>query len=140
MGEPMPLDRAPGRGAAATLAFVAIALGAGLLTAATVAAQGPTSFHAHVQPILQTHCVECHRPDGQGFEAIGLDMTSYQGLMRGTRLGPVVIPGDPMTSNLVRVVTGQVAPEIRMPFHRALIPELQATVIRRWVEQGARNN
>ncbi len=121
-------------------AIGAAALVAGLLGAAQVLAQQPASFRAHVQPILNSQCVECHQPGGAGFRAIGLDLTNYQGVMRGTQHGPVVIPGDPTSSNLVRVVTGQVSPEIRMPFHRALIPAPQAQVIIRWIEQGARNN
>lgn len=98
------------------------------------------SFAKEVKPILKDYCVECHRPGGQGYLANGLDLTTYEGVVRGTRNGPVVVPGDVFTSNLLRAVLGQVQSSIRMPFHRAELPDSATTTLLRWVYQGAKNN
>ena len=104
------------------------------------AADAQISFAKDVKPILQENCVECHRPGGQGFLANGLDLTSYDGVMKGTRIGPVVIPGDVFTSNLLRAVLGQVNTKVRMPFHRTELADRDSTTLLRWIYQGAKNN
>ena len=65
---------------------------AGLMLSATAHAGNQISFSKDVKPILKNNCVECHRPGGQGYLANGLDLTTYEGIMKGTRIGPVVVP------------------------------------------------
>ena len=58
--------------------------------------RSPTvSFKEDVLPIFKGRCVECHAPSGKGFEASGLDLQTYAGIMKGTKFGPMVIAGDP---------------------------------------------
>ena len=45
------------------------------------------SFKRDVQPILHDYCVNCHEPGGKGYVKSGLDLTSYQGTMKGTIFG-----------------------------------------------------
>ena len=118
--------------------------GAALL--ATTIAVGPsaradtTSFTEDVMPIFERECLECHTPGGRGFMQSGLDLTTYDGVMQGTSFGVVVVPGQPMNSNLVRVIMGQVDPSIRMPqYRRTLSPRLTETIMR-WVQEGALDN
>ena len=59
------------------------------------AAEAKTSFAADVMPIFVGRCFGCHQPGGQGNEKSGLDLSSYEGVMKGTRSGKMVIPGDP---------------------------------------------
>jgi hypothetical protein len=61
--------------------------------------------------------------------------------MKGTQYGPVVLPGDPLTSVLVMLVEGRADPALKMPHgdSKPLDPKEIAT-IRQWVEQGAKNN
>ena len=40
-------------------------------------------------------------PEAEGYETSGLDLTTYEGLMKGTKFGAMVIPGDPDSSNLM---------------------------------------
>jgi len=112
----------------------------GLALPQVAAAEQEVSFAKQVKPILREYCVECHRPGGQGFLANGLDLSTYEGVIKGTKIGPVVIPGDVFTSNLLRAVLGQVQSSIRMPFHRAELPDQSTTLLLRWVYQGAKNN
>ena len=57
--------------------------------------QPRVSFSEDVLPLLKFRCASCHQPGGEGYEQSGLDLTSYQGVMKGTTFGPMVVPGDP---------------------------------------------
>jgi len=99
------------------------------------------SYSKEVQPILQTHCVECHTGTGAGITKTGLDMGSHEGLMKGTKFGPVIKPGDSLSSTLVLLIEGKADPSINMPHGgREPMPQTQIAVIRTWVDQGAKNN
>lgn len=98
------------------------------------------SFNADIQPILAKNCLECHATGGAGAEKSGLLMSSYEDLMKGTRFGAIVKPGDAMTSALIMLVEGRADPSIRMPHHKEPLSKDQITLLRTWVEQGAKNN
>lgn len=99
------------------------------------------SYEADVAPILEKHCTSCHVPGQAGYVASGFDLEGYDSLMKGTRFGPVVLPGDPLTSVLVMLIEGRVDPSIRMPHGgQAPLTADEIGTIRNWVEQGAKNN
>lgn len=98
------------------------------------------SFKADIQPILAKNCLECHAAGGAGAEKSGLLMSSYEDLMKGTRFGAIVKPGDGLTSALIMLVEGRVDPSIRMPHHKEPLSTDQIALLRTWVEQGANNN
>jgi len=104
------------------------------------AAEEVVSFKLDVMPLLESRCVACHGPGGEGFTASGLDLTSHEGLMKGTRHGPIVIPGEPLTSNLNVLIEGRAAPELRMPHNQRPLLRYQTLIIRDWVKQGAKDN
>lgn len=120
-------------------AALAVAVFAALWTAIAAATEH-ASFKAQVFPILRQHCIECHQPGGLGYEASGLDLRTYEGLMKGTRYGPIVVPGDAFSSNLNVLVEGRANPGIRMPYHGKKLSRWERVLIRRWVNRGARNN
>jgi hypothetical protein len=99
------------------------------------------SYQKDVAPVLAKNCASCHLPGQEGYVASGLDVSTYESLMKGTKFGPVVLPGDPLTSVLVMLIEGRADPSIKMP-HGGAQPltadEIKA--IRRWVKQGAKNN
>ena len=102
-------------------------------------AAAPVSFKEDVQPVFQVYCAGCHQPpNGEGYKADGLDLTSYQGVMKGTKFGPMVIPGQPDSSNLVVLVDGQA--QIRMPYGHKPLPDCVPKNIWSWIFQGAKNN
>jgi hypothetical protein len=107
---------------------------------AQVGQNAQVSFKENVLPVFQVHCVSCHTPGGQGTEASGLDLTNYQGVMKGTKFGPMVVPGDPEASNLMRLLDWRASPQIRMPHGKQQLPAGERTTIRRWIQQGARDN
>jgi len=123
---------------------LACLIGLGLLTlglTGCVKEERQISYTRHVQPILHTHCIECHSPHtGQGYLETGLIMTSYEALMQGTWYGPVIVPGDSRHSILNMLVEGRADPSMRMPHGRAPLAQEQIDILRLWVDQGARNN
>jgi len=110
------------------------------MAAAPVAAADKVSFKNDVLPILHSRCQECHQPGGDGYEKSGLDLTSYEGLMKGTRFGPVVDPGNTMMSNLLVVVEGRASPAIRMPHDRKRLNMDEVAILRSWIKGGAKND
>ena len=105
-----------------------------------VAAEPPVSFEREVKFILQFACVECHQPGGDGYEASGLDLRTYDGLMKGTKYGPIVVPGDAFVSNLMVLIEGRASPSISMPFHREPLRQGYINIIRHWIDEGAKHN
>ena len=102
--------------------------------------QKQVSFKADVQPILKQHCLECHGASGQGTVASGLDLTTYETLMKGTRYGSIVKPGDSLSSVLIMLVEGRANPAIKMPHGKETLSKDKVATLRAWVEQGAKNN
>jgi hypothetical protein len=100
------------------------------------------SFSKNVQPILLDYCVSCHSPGGKGYVKSGLDLTSYQGLMKGTKFGKVVIPGNSQDSTFTKLLTGT-NNGLKMPMglnSTGTLAHQYILVLRKWVNQGAKNN
>jgi mono/diheme cytochrome c family protein len=104
------------------------------------AAQTETSFSRDVLPILKDNCAGCHQPGGEGYKKSGVDLTSYKGVMKGTKYGTMVVPGNPEASNLVMLIEWRTGGEIHMPHGKGQLPIKLRETIRRWVQEGARNN
>jgi hypothetical protein len=100
-------------------------------------------------PILQASCLECHNNTGEGVVASKFSVVDYASVMKGTSLGPVVVPGSSISSTLYRVVAGKTSPEIRMPPHHSdalaegrgeSLGAEQIEIIAGWIDQGAKDN
>ncbi len=119
-------------------ASAVIAFGLCLTSAAAVRAAEEVSYLLDVKPILDSRCVSCHMPGGEGYKASGLDLSTYEGLMTGTKHGPIIVPGEPMVSNLNVLVEGRA--QVRMPHDQRPLLSEQIQILSKWVRQGARNN
>ena len=103
--------------------------------------QREVSYKNDVAPILAANCASCHVAGQPGHAASGFDLEGYDSLMKGTRYGAVVIPGDPLTSALVMLIEGRADPSLKMPHGDAKpLTKDEIKTIRRWVKQGAKNN
>ncbi|NDU91483.1 MAG: hypothetical protein G3I10_02535 [Ferrovum sp.] len=102
--------------------------------------QHPVSYQKDVLPVLKANCFECHTPGGIGYEKSKLDMSTYDTLMKGTQFGPVVKPGDNLTSVLVMLIENRADSSIHMPYQRNLMSQPNIDTIKAWVAQGAKNN
>jgi len=109
----------------------------------------PVSFKKDIKPILVANCLACHDGSGEGSTLSGFNVKSYDSVMKGTKYGPVIVPGSSVSSTLYRLVAHKVDPEIQMPPHHdeglakgredALTPR-QIDYIARWIDEGAKNN
>ena len=104
------------------------------------AAPQATSFSEDVLPIFRGRCFSCHSPGGEGAEKSGLDLTTYAGVMKGTKFGPMIIPGDPDSSNLMRLLDWRASPELRMPHGKKQLSTCDRDLIRTWIFEGAKDN
>lgn len=102
--------------------------------------QSKMSFAEDVVPILKGRCESCHQPNGQGTQASGLDLTTYAGLMKGTKFGPMIIPGDPESSNLMLLLDWRADPALRMPHGKKQLSSCDRNAIRSWIREGAKDN
>jgi mono/diheme cytochrome c family protein len=108
--------------------------------AATVATT-KVSYASDILPILQQNCFECHQTGGKGEKASSLNMETYEGLLKGTKYGPVINPGDSLSSTIVLLVEGRANSVIKMPHDgRPSLSDQQVHAIKTWIDQGAQNN
>ena len=128
--------------AAAVVLAGVVTIGVGVLMPASdvCAAEAQTTFSEDVFPIFKGRCVGCHQPGADGFEKSGLDLTTYAGVMKGTKFGAMVIPRDPDSSNLVWLLDWRAKPELRMPHGRKKLSTCDRDAIRTWIRQGAKDN
>lgn len=116
----------------------------GAMTALILSACGEkepaVSFKSQIEPLLLANCVECHTAGGEGAKASGFQMTSYELLMKGTKYGPVIVPGAPESSTFYRLIAGKVDPSIQMPHGKEKISEANIKLVENWIQQGAKNN
>ena len=112
---------------------------AALLAAAGCSPSG-VSYSKDVQPILAKNCSECHAPGKEGFTASGLDVTSYQALMKGGKFGQLIKPGDALSSTLNMLVEGRAHASLRMPHGREKLPDKDIEILKVWVNEGAKDN
>lgn len=98
------------------------------------------SFKQDVYPILSENCLSCHKPGTEGYTKSGLSMENYDGLMKGTKFGPVIIPGSHISSTLILLLERKGHPSINMPKDKPGLPDGKIDLIRKWIDQGAKNN
>lgn len=83
------------------------------------AAEAGLSYSEDIAPVFRGWCVSCHQAGGEGLKQSGLDLTTYEGLMKGTKYGPMVVAGKPDQSSIIRLVNGEA--KISMPFCSELL-------------------
>lgn len=99
---------------------------------ATPGGAATVSYSQDVQPLFDRNCVACH--GGQ----MGLWLDSYERMLAGSQHGPVVVPGNPDASELIRRVTGISQPQ--MPFGQPPLSPGDVALLRRWIAEGAVKN
>jgi uncharacterized membrane protein len=103
----------------------------------TVASKAdPNTFYgARVQPIFAARCVSCHGPDKH---KANLRLDTYQGVIRGGKVGPVVQAGNTQGSDLFRRVTLPSSHDDFMPKggKKALSSD-EVKLIELWIAAGA---
>ena len=91
-------------------------------------------FEKNIRPVLAEHCYECHNSAGKAKGDLSLDWRG--GWMAGGDSGPVIKPGKPADSFLLRVIRHQ-EKDLKMPKDG---PKLSPAVIKdfeQWITMGA---
>jgi uncharacterized membrane protein len=105
-----------------------------------VAPEDEVSFKLDVEHVFERRCMPCHAPGGEGATENGMVLSTYEGVMKGTKFGPMVVPGDPQASNLMRLIEWRASAQLRMPHNRKQLSACERGVIREWIRQGAKDN
>jgi mono/diheme cytochrome c family protein len=92
----------------------------------------------HVQPIFNGACVHCHsRPGSMGAPPEGFVIASHEEIFRSPER-PVVIPGHPGASLLMRHIMGTEPPRMPLDGPPYLTAE-ETALVERWIRDGARD-
>jgi mono/diheme cytochrome c family protein len=99
------------------------------------------TFDADIKPIFQEHCFKCHNGAGPKKPKARLALNTREGVLKGSKDGPVIKVGDSAHSDLVLAVAhvGD-DPDTYMPKGqdaKRLTPE-QIGLIRAWIDEGAK--
>jgi len=99
----------------------------------SVQTAGGGPVYEDVAPIFEANCTMCHN----GPKAPkGLQLTSYENVMKGSSRGAVVLPGKAAESEIVKRIRGISTP--RMPLSGPpWLEETEMQLIEKWIEAGA---
>jgi hypothetical protein len=119
--------------AALFVCLVACSSGVRLLYAGPPAAdpQAIEFFEKRVRPVLAEKCQSCH---GAKRQQAGLRLDSRAALLKGSDSGPVLVPGDPAKSALVKAI--HYDGDVLMP-PKGKLPEAVIADLAAWVKMGA---
>lgn len=103
------------------------------LTAFQIAAKADekVTYQDNILPLIQANCAKCHNEDKRKAD---LDLTSYQGLLKGSGSGAVVIAGNPDASKLWKAITQTEDPT--MPPNQPPMPDKVLEVFKKWIQGG----
>jgi mono/diheme cytochrome c family protein len=115
--------------------FVACLLAAG--SSASAQDKKPTQaaiqfFETKVRPVLAQHCFECH---GEKRERGGLRLDSLAAILEGGEKGPVIVPGHPEKSLLVKAINYD--GKLKMPPKDKKLSRDQIDALTQWIKMGA---
>ena len=91
------------------------------------------TYDDDVKPIFQQHCLVCHSAAQM---TAGLNLESYQGVLKGGGAGEVVQPGRSASSLLYQVLAQEIDGVPRMPFGQPKISDKEISAVRDWIDQG----
>ena len=110
------------------LVVVAVAAAPALAQTASPEAK-PAGFETDVQPIFTSNCTGCH---GTATRIKEMNLSTLDGVMKGSESGPVVVPGKPDESKLYQMVR-----DGKMPPGKTHLSEQAVASIRSWIESLA---
>jgi WD40 repeat protein len=103
----------------------------------SLCAQQPPSYVKQVRPFLTKYCTECHNAVNPKAE---LDLESYKGLLKGSKGGSVLTPGNPDESLFVLLVEGKERPHMPPKEAKRRPKPAEVAVLRNWVKAGAKDD
>ncbi len=101
------------------------------VTRTSAGSPGEEFFETKVRPVFANHCVNCHGAKKQQAE---LRLDTRAGFLKGSDTGPIVVPGKPDQSSLIRAIRHE--GELKMP-PKAKLPAEAIASLEAWVTMGA---
>ena len=104
------------------------------------AAAPPIDFNRDIRPIFSDHCYACHGPD-QNKRKAGLRLDTKDGALKALDSGGfAIVPGQPKSSALLKVISLPPDDDDHMPPTKTgkQLSAAQVDSLRRWIEQGAK--
>jgi hypothetical protein len=90
-------------------------------------------YETQVRPVFEKSCVPCHGPQNKSG---GLDLSTPEGLVKGGDSGPAIVPGDPKSSLLYKLISHDAEPY--MPYKGDRLAQEAINRIGEWIRAGAR--
>lgn len=87
---------------------------------------------ADVDTVFSNNCTNCHTGNNP---PKGLSLSSYQDVMKGSKNHPVVVPGKPEESELIKRVKGESTPQ--MPIGAPALSDSDISTLEKWILAGA---
>ena len=102
--------------------------------AADQEAARPEFYTTKVKPILQANCYRCH--SGMNHRG-GLTLSTKAGILKGGKDGVVLVPGNPASSFLVKLIRHEGPANNPRPMPpRGKLSDADIATVERWVRAG----
>ncbi len=115
-------------------AFCLILAAATPLVAVEPTAEQIEFFEAKIRPVFADNCYSCHSAAQKTKGGLRLDASAA--LLKGGENGPVIVPGDPDASVLIKAVRYTDA-DLQMPPKDKKLPAEKIALLEAWVKMGA---
>ena len=93
------------------------------------------TYQDNIAPIIEANCSKCHNEDKKKAD---LDLTSYQGALKGSGSGPVLLSGNPDGSKLWKALSHSEEPY--MPPNRPRLADKELDTVKKWIAGGLLEN
>jgi hypothetical protein len=95
---------------------------------------GTEFFESKIRPVLVEHCYKCHSSQAKKQQG-GLHLDTRDALRQGGDGGPVIVPGKPAESRLLKAI-GYTDPDLKMP-PKGKLPDAIIADLEKWIAIGA---
>src|SRR6266849_3959221 len=97
--------------------------------------QEKITYQDHILPLIEANCSKCHNADKKKAD---LELTSYQGALKGSGSGAVLVSGNLDGSKLWKALTH--AEEPFMPPNRPKLEDKDLDTFKKWIVGGLLEN
>ena len=111
-------------------------LGVGLCVLQTSIVYSGVNFEQEIRPVLLSHCSSCHGVNKQK-ALLRLDLRADA--LKGGENGPVIVPGKPAESELIRRICSDDEDEVMPPLKKGQgrLSKAQIASLTQWIAEGA---
>lgn len=95
------------------------------------------SYTNHVQKLLDENCTSCH---SQQTSAAGLNLDSWNNLIKGSDFGEAIIPFDSQNSLMIEMLTKLQPTSHPADQGKTSLDSVKINFLKRWINEGAKND